>query len=242
MLARALIVLLVVLNAGVAIWWATRSEPVPVAAAEPAGGTERLQLLREAPRSSVATSPLASPVAPSASPEAAVAAAPIDPVAAAPTPAQPEQCYALGPFADAAASDAARQRLQPRALRLHVRQVAPTQARDWRVWLPPLTDRAAAQAMAGRIAAAGFDDYFIVAAGDEANSIALGRYRSEESARRREAALHAGGFADVRAQALGEALPPQAWIDIAMAAPLAAAERRALGAARVESVDCATFP
>lgn len=237
--ARALIVLLVVLNLGVAAWWATRRAPAPQAVvdAQPAG-VERLRLLREAPHAPAAAPPSAMP--PPVAPEAASA----DGADATPaTAGAPEQCHAIGPFADPAAVEAARRRLQPRVARLHVREVvAPGPRRDWRVWLPPLADRAAAQAMAGRIAAAGFDDYFIVAAGTEANSIALGRYGSEESARRREAALRAGGFADVRAEPLGEPPPSQAWIDVATTTPLTAAERAALGGAEVEPLDCARVP
>ena len=240
MLARALIVLLVVLNIGVATWWATRGDaPTITTAAVPLDGVERLQLLREVSRRSVTKPSAPPPATPSQSP-ATAAAASIEPVAAA-APVS-EQCYSLGPFADAAAAEAARKRLQPRASRLHVRQAASVQARDWRVWLPPLADRAAAQAVASRISAAGFDDYYIVAAGDEANSIALGRYRSEESARRHEAALHASGFAEVRAEALGPALPAQTWVDVAVTTPFDAAERSALGSAGVESVDCKTVP
>jgi len=241
MLARALIVLLVVLNLGVAAWWVARSDATPAAAAAPVVGVERLQLLREVPRQAAPKSPLPLlAMQPPPSPATAVAVEPGAPAAVATS--VPEQCYALGPFADATASEAARKRLQPRVSRLHVRTLATVQARDWRVWLPPLADRAAAQAMAARISAAGFDDYFIVAAGDEANSIALGRYRSEESARNREAALHAGGFADVQAQALGAAPPLQTWLDVAVATPFAAAEGKALGAARVESIDCKSVP
>jgi type IV secretory pathway VirB10-like protein len=241
MFARALIVLLVVLNIGVAAWWVARSDATSAATAAPVVGVERLQLLREVPRHAAPKPPIPPSAAqPSPSPATAVATEPSSPAATAPP--VPEQCYALGPFADAAASEAARKRLQPQVSRLHVRAAAAVQPRDWRVWLPPLADRAAAQAMAARISAAGFNDYFIVAAGDEANSIALGRYRSEDSARRREAALHAGGFTDVQAQALGAAPPSQAWLDVAVATPFAAAEGKALGAARVESIDCKSVP
>ena len=237
MLARALIVLLVVLNVGVAAWWATRGDATPAAAVAPIERGERLLLLRELPRQAIAkpSPPAAQPLPPSA-----VAAEQVDPAVAADT--SPERCFSVGPFADAADGEVARKRLQPRATRLQVRAVAPVQARDWRVWLPPLADRTAAQAMATRISAAGFDDYFIVAAGDEANSISLGRYRSEESARRRETALHAGGFPEARAEALGAEPPRSTWIDIAVATPLDANEAKALGAARIEPVACASVP
>src|SRR3546814_11157550 len=70
---------------------------------------------------------------------------------------------------------------------------------------------AAAQAVVDRITAAGFSDYYIVAAGEEANSVALGLYGSEEPARRHQAALHAAGFTEVRADAMGDAPPPVTW-------------------------------
>src|SRR3546814_8173353 len=85
---------------------------------------------------------------------------------------------------------------------------------------------AAAQAVVDRITAAGFSDYYIVAAGEEANSVALGLYGSEEPARRHQAALHAAGFTEVRADAMGDAPPPVTWIDVASATPLAAADGR----------------
>src|SRR3546814_5157699 len=88
---------------------------------------------------------------------------------------------------------------------------------------------AAAQAVVDRITAAGFSDYYIVAAGEEANSVALGLYGSEEPARRHQAALHAAGFTEVRADAMGDAPPPVTWIDVASATPLAAADGNALG-------------
>src|SRR3546814_16441805 len=72
---------------------------------------------------------------------------------------------------------------------------------------------AAAQAVVDRITAAGFSDYYIVAAGEEANSVALGLYGSEEPARRHQAALHAAGFTEVRADAMGHAPPQVPWID-----------------------------
>jgi hypothetical protein len=252
MLARALIVLLVVLNLGVAAWWMARDEVAPAAATvEPPAGVARLQLLREATRAAVAPRPAttasretpppaAEPVVPAAEVPAAAAASDATPVVEAAT-----HCYAIGPFVDADKVAAARRQLQSRTTRLHVREAASAASarrRDWRVWLPPQADRTAAQALVDRITAAGFSDYYIVASGDEANSISLGLYGSEESARRRQAALQAAGFADVRADAVGDAPPPDTWIDVASPAPLAAADGKALGAQQVRAIDCATVP
>lgn len=235
MLARALIVLLVVLNLGVAAWWLTRDDPAPVAAAAPAGDAPPLRLLREVPRSALAKSAAAPASSSTAVESGAVNAEP---------ESGAQRCHAFGPFDNAASVEAAREGLQPRVTRLSVRRTEATQATggDWRVWLPPLADRAAAQVMVDRIAAAGFSDYYIFADGEEANGIALGLYGSEATARRREAALRAGGFGDVRAEAMNGS-PPLTWIDVAAGAGFdAAAARSALGVAEVVSIDCGSVP
>lgn len=67
-------------------------------------------------------------------------------------------------------------------------------ASAWRVWLPSLPTAEAAQATATRIGEAGFSDYLVVRDGADANTIALGRYGSEQAAQRRTAALRASGF------------------------------------------------
>jgi len=259
MLARSLIVLLVVLNVGVALWWLARGDaaPVPVEAALP-DGVARLQLVGEAGATPSSTPASASPSVtagdePPASETAADDASAPSPepvVDASPEPASGEtgpavaalQCYALGPFTDAGKLAAAQRALQPRVARLHVREAPSTARADWRVWLPPQPDRAAAQALVERIVAAGFSDYYIVASGEQANSVALGLYGSEASARRRQSALHAAGFTEVQADAVGDTPPATRWIDVASAAPLAAADGRALGAAKVEPLDCAAVP
>jgi len=253
MFARSLIVLLVVLNAGVALWWLARGDaaPVPVETALP-DGIARLQLVGEAgPAAEAAPSPVPAPPSATATDESAAAPASDAASASLPAPVADEpaapaaealQCYALGPFTDAGKLAAAQRALQPRVARLHVRQAPSTARADWRVWLPPQADHAAAQALVERITAAGFSDYYIVAAGEQANSIALGLYGSEASARRRQSALQAAGFADVQAEAVGDAAPATRWIDVASAAPLAAADGRALGAGKVEPLDCAAVP
>ncbi|MCC7247485.1 MAG: SPOR domain-containing protein, partial [Lysobacter sp.] len=52
MLIRALIVMLVALNLGVAAWWAWRPEPQVEARAEPPSGIARLRMLDERPGAS----------------------------------------------------------------------------------------------------------------------------------------------------------------------------------------------
>ena len=224
MFARALIVLLLVLNAGVAAWWAVRPVPQPAAAAQPEG-VARLQLLSEVPLQ--ARPKPRAPIAPQAPPVATTA----------PAAAAGAQCFSFGPYADAAAASAARTRLQPLVQRIAQRtQAAP--ARAWRVYLPRLPTLDAAQAMAQRIAVAGFSDYLVLREGAEANSIALGRYSSEGAARDRAATLVAAGF-----PARAEPLPDGAaatWLDVAVAAGSDVARVQALASApRRGPLDCA---
>ena len=90
-------------------------------------------------------------------------------------------------------------------------------------------------------AAAGYSDLMVVPAGADANSIALGRFSSEERAKKHASDLRAAGF-PAQAQPLGEA-KTQLWIDLAAVAGFdAAAARRASGAAQARGIDCAGMP
>src|SRR3546814_114647 len=157
MLARALIVLLVVLNLGVAAWWMARDDAAPAVASveQPPADVARLQLLREvAPAEGAASPPAAAAAAPTTgergrsepeqtAPEQPAAADPpaaVPPVVSAATPAATQvslQCYAIGPFSDAGKLAAARRQLQSSVERLRTREAAPANAarREWRVWL-----------------------------------------------------------------------------------------------------------
>ena len=233
MLTRALIVLLLVLNLGVAAWWWLA--PVPVAEATPShpAGVPRLQLVSEAAH----RAPPGAGAAEAAPATQAPAAGAVTPVPATPKPAMPEaatavatRCVRLGPFADAAAAEAARARLPAGVLASRVQSQAGAARGAWNVVMPPQADAAAAQALAQRIDAAGFKDYYVIRNGAGANGIALGRFGSESSAQRHQAALQAAGFA---AQVQGPA-GATFWIDadgLAAFDPQAAA--RGTGAAQV---------
>ncbi|WP_149194675.1 SPOR domain-containing protein [Luteimonas suaedae] len=250
MLLRASIVLLLALNLGVALWWALRAPPAPDAAPEHPAGVPRLQLLSEATpqaRATAASADAADPQPETALAEAGEAdagqtgttPAPVDAAGedAATAPAQPARCLALGPFADADALATARARLQPQVLHLRPREVVEA-PRGWRVMLPPLADRDAAQATVQKLVAAGFNDHFIIAAGEEANAIALGRFSGEAAARRHSANLRAAGFG-AQAEPLGGA-DIRHWLDVAVADGFdVAAARTETGAARADTVDCA---
>jgi len=226
MFLRASIVLLLVLNVGVALWWALRPPPAPAAMAAAPAAVPRLQLLDEVPAATLARIERAAAPSATAVPQA-TATTPVTDAA---------QCFSLGPFASAADAAAARARL-PQLLRAVVREQRAAASRDWRVFLPPMASPQAAQAAAQRVAAAGFSDYMVVRNGDEANSLALGLYASEASARRRLDALVAAGF-PARAEPLVAGRSAH-WLDIAMPAGLDVSNAQArAGAAQRQPLAC----
>ncbi|NLA67312.1 MAG: SPOR domain-containing protein [Gammaproteobacteria bacterium] len=242
--ARALIVLLVILNLGLATWWLLRpAPPAPMPWSQPEG-VPRLRLLGEGPPvpagADASAAPADAPMDPPGTGEGTVIAAPGDGTsgdAPAPSPASALRCTSFGPYPDAAAVARARTALQPFAP-AHVRVRDEVEApRGWRVVIEPRPDRAAADALALRIREAGFDDLLVVASGEDANGIALGRYGSESSARRREASLREAGFPAL-AQPIGGATSH--WLDLAAGPGFdAAAAARATEAGQALAVDCA---
>ncbi|MEN5116678.1 SPOR domain-containing protein [Luteimonas sp. TWI662] len=226
MLLRAIVLLLVILNLGVAAWWALRDTPAE-SAPLPTETAPTLTLL--APQ---AASPGPVPLAEAfEGEEAAALDGDSDGDAAAAL-----RCVALGPFADAAAREAARRRLAGDGVRVFAREVA-VAPRGWRVWLPPQRDRAAADAVAARLRAAGIEDQYVIADGDDAHGIALGRFDSEAPARARVEALRAAGFA-AQAEPIGGQVQP--WLDALVDAVTAdAALRTRTGAPRAEPGHCA---
>ena len=156
MLNRFLIVVLAILNVGVALWWMAPRAPEPQPPEPAETGVARLELV--APEALPATAAVAAtPAAEATEPPAAAA----DSTA--------ERCLSLGPFADKARAQAAVATLGADLLRPHLREVPPRAASSYRVILPPAATREEAQATAKRIADAGFGDYFVMGQGEEAN-------------------------------------------------------------------------
>jgi len=217
MLIRALIVLLLVLNLGVAAWWLTRA-PSPPEPATPPSTVPQLQLVD-------AGDP-----------------APLDTGASVtqPTPSTaPELCASFGPFASTDAAADARQRVLALSARVRVRETAAGPYRGWKVWLPPYPSADAVEAVAARVAAAGFKDRFVVREGRDANSLALGRFASEAPARQHAATLVAAGF-PARAEPIGSGRVEH-WLDVAAHPDDAAQLRRLADAPEARELDCATW-
>lgn len=224
MLLRATILILLVVNLGVAAWWWAGGAAPPASPAPTVEPAPTLQLVSELPaRASTAPLPLAD-----AAPEVG---------APGPSASVAVRCVRLGPFADAAARDGARALLEPVAERVSAREVPARAGRGWRVVLPPLGSREEASATAERMRAAGVSDLYVLNDGADANAIALGRYGSEDAARRREADLRGRGFPAV-AEALGGGTP-QWWLDARLRAGADPATLPAAGAAR--EIACASL-
>ena len=148
MLTRALIVVLVILNLGVALWWLLRGEPVSEPPASPVG-VAQLEVLPPMQAPAAAATPTNNaPALQDVTPASAPAAAPVTPevpptaVAAtpAPTPAATAPAVAPGPAAAPAVAPPA--------------PVAPQAAPVQCVSLGPFADRATAQAAQSRAGSA----------------------------------------------------------------------------------------
>lgn len=232
MLVRALIVLFSVLNLGVAAWWIAHDPPPPPAPAPMPAGIARLQLIDEGANARAPAPAPADAGTPPATPSPSVG----DAITAPPA----QQCFSFGPFTSQNTASATT-KLKPLVQQLTTREQAgaATPARGWRVYLPPLPSLEQAQAVAQRIGAAGFNDFLVVREGAEANSIALGRYRSQEGAQKRADALAAAGFAAQTAP-LGESgAATSVWLDVV--ADEAFDPRRAqaaIAAAQYREADC----
>ena len=230
MLLRATIVILVMLNLGAATWWLLRP-----ALARADGAT---MVSTEAPSLRLVAEPVvaaplvvATPTPQAPSPAAA-------PASTTPTAdATAQVCLRFGPFADATARDAARNALTAAGVSAVTRDSPARSARGWKVAMPPLASREDAVAMAERIKAAGISDLYVMNEGADANSIALGRFGSEDAARRREAELRGKGF-QAQAMPLGDT-PSQAWLDARLPTATDPASLAAIAASR--AIDCATL-
>lgn len=220
---RSLIVLLVVLNLGVALWQLLAAPPVaaPAPVTLPAG-----------------TPPLVladAPAQPNATPAAGGTAAPAAVPPAAPSAAGSGQCHAFGPVATMPASQdllglavGAVQRTE------HPETPAPS---AWRVVAPPQATLDDARALQQRLIAAGFTDQILVAQGEEAHTIALGRFGQRANAERHRQALAEQGFT-AQVQPADTVIEPSVAFELAQGVSTDAVRHR-LQLLRSQPVDCA---
>lgn len=193
MILRALVVLLACMNLGVAAWWLFRAAPAAVAPPAVEAGIASLVLLREAE--------------PAPAPDAVeMGAVPV------PVPAHPA-CLSVGPFATPADLRAAMSALTPLVASIQYRETQATALRGYRVYLPAAASREDALAAARELAARGVNDYYVVTAGDQENTVSLGQFRDLANAEARRDAIVALGFSPLLEPRTEQA--PQWWIELA---------------------------
>lgn len=193
MLPRVLVILLLIMNLGVAVWWFLRPahEALRYAPTEPA--VAGLELLSEVE-----------------------ARAAVGELAEAPQPIAPSAdavCQRIGPLLTQADLRRAIGALTPVVQRIQFRETRALARRGYWVYMPAQSSRDAALATARELAARGLRDYYVVTAGDRQNTISLGLFRELSNARQRQADVRAMGFGAELGERTEEI--PQYWIDIA---------------------------
>jgi hypothetical protein len=196
MLSRIVVLLLLVMNLGVGLWWWLRPLPPEpqITATDP--GVPALQLLSE--KALAAQRP----------PDEAESVGPPKPLAA------PEQrvCLQLGPWVTQVDMRRALNVLTPAVNRIQFRETREVIRRGYRVFLASPGSREQALAVARQLSARGLTDYYVVTAGGEQNSISLGLFRDENNANARLRQVRSQGF-DAQLEPRNDELP-QYWLDI----------------------------
>ena len=211
MFLRLLFVLLIALNIAVGAWLLLGQNDTHVHfATDP--GVPKLHLLSELPPPASATAHAASVAAPATAsvPSAAAASG-----AAAPS-ASPNAlsyaCMALGPFATQEDLRIARNALESEVQRTRARQEQTMESKGWWVHLPPSASRAAALAQALQLGGHNIQDYFVISAGDNENTVSLGVFKDPANARKRRDEIVAAGFPAQLSERTETV--PEYWLDL----------------------------
>jgi hypothetical protein len=210
MVLRLLFVLLIALNIAVGAWLLLGQNDTHAGfATDP--GVPKLRLLSELPPPT--TSAHAASMTPPATTSAPALAstssnAPLAPNANTLSYA----CMALGPFATQEDLRIARNALGSQVQRMRARQEQITQARGWWVHLPPSPNHAAALAQARQLGARNIQDYFVVGAGDNQNTVSLGLFKDPANARKRRDEIVAAGFQAQMTERTETV--PEYWLDL----------------------------
>jgi hypothetical protein len=196
MLSRIVVLVLLVMNLGVALWWWLRPDaPTPQVTATEAG-VPALRLLSE----QAAGDDLP--------PDEAETVGPPKPL----TPPEARDCLQLGPWVTQIDMRRAMNVLTPVVNRIQFRETREVIRRGYRVFLTSPGSREEALAVARQLSARGLSDYYVVTAGDDQNSISLGLFRDENNANARLRQVRAQGF-DGQLEPRNDELP-QYWVDI----------------------------
>lgn len=196
MLSRILVLVLLVMNLGVGLWWWLRTSPPEPVVASTEQGVPSLQLLSELAVTAAeppAEAESVGPPTPLSAPEA-------------------RDCLKLGPWVTQVDLRRAMNVLTPAVNRIQFRETREVIRRGYRVFLASPGSREEALAAARQLSARGLTDYYVVTAGNDQNSVSLGLFRDENNANTRLRQVRAQGF-DAQMEPRNDELP-QYWIDI----------------------------
>ncbi len=220
MFLRLLFVLLSALNIAVGAWLLL-GQPYAHNGTAVDPGVRELRLLSELPLSAAtAAAPIPAPAMAKSTKTPAVAVnastptpvVPADPAPTRPPVAMTQICLALGPFATPQDLRNARQGLGAQVKRMRSRQEQSSQPNGWWVYLPASANRSQALELARQLGAKHIQDYFVVSAGDQPNTVSLGLFKDPANARKRRDEVVAAGF-PARMSERSETVP-EYWLDV----------------------------
>ncbi len=195
MFARMLFLLLIALNIGVGCWLYFAPETAASQLPATDAGVAKLTLLSEQDTAGESNA-------------AELAAAPESFA-----DLHNDTCSSIGPFATQADMRGAINALTPLVSRIQYREAHATETRGYWVYLPALSSREQALAIARQLSAKGVRDYYVVTAGDQQNTISLGLFRDRGNAEKRRNEVAALGFSPDLVTRTEEL--PVYWVDFA---------------------------
>lgn len=126
-------------------------------------------------------------------------------------------CYTVGPFKDRSVMQQLRDSLSDHVSDVRVRKLTESEKHRYWVYLPALSSRKQAKAMAARLREKKIEDFYIVLKGDNKHSISLGHFREQKHANRRRKGLGKLGF-DVEIDVIYRDLDVY-WLDYRLSGP-----------------------
>lgn len=106
-------------------------------------------------------------------------------------------CQTIGPIADPEQVDEIMMTLSGQATQLRLREEGQGSVKSYRILAPPQPSSEDARALTDKMAAAGFNDFYVIWRGPHKDRIALGFYRNKAYAEQRQARLAKLGFESV---------------------------------------------
>jgi len=148
------------------------------------------------------------------------------------------QCQTIGPIKDEPLAMSLMATLKKRSGTIQLRETRDEQIKGYLVLSPDQGSIQQAKVHAGKIKAAGIDDFYVMRSGDHVGRVSLGYYRRKADAEQHQATLTAAGFDSALIPKTNEQIA--FWLDLETADVNAVAALPALDGINVENVSCDT--